>query len=203
MNDELHTFLRSRRSLRRYKPNLIPAPVIERILTTATHAPSAYNSQPWRFVVVTDPAIKTRLGEAIADRYRRDMTAEGATETDIQGRVDRTIRRTNEPPLIIVLCRDATVVTKQPDEFRQHAHELMSVQSVAMAGLELLLAVHAEGLGGTWICWPLFTPGETKTALELPKTWEPQGMVFIGQPDETPNPKELKPLKDLTITIGC
>jgi coenzyme F420-0:L-glutamate ligase/coenzyme F420-1:gamma-L-glutamate ligase len=201
MNDELHTFLRSRRSIRCYKLDPIPDPVIERILTTATHAPSANNSQPWRFVVVTDPAAKARLGKTIADRYRRDMAADGAPETDIQGRVERTIRRTNEPPLIIVLCRDVAVVTKQPDEFRQHAHEIMSIQSVAMAGLQLLLAVHAEGLGGTWICWPLFTPEETRAALELPETWEPQGMVFIGQPDETPNPKELKPLKDLTITI--
>jgi coenzyme F420-0:L-glutamate ligase/coenzyme F420-1:gamma-L-glutamate ligase len=199
MSDELHAFLRSRRSIRRYKPDPIPAPVIERILATAMHAPSAYNNQPWRFVVVTDPAVKTRLGEAIAGRYRRDMTADGATEADIRSRVERTIRRAGEPPLIIVLCRDVTVAKKQPDEFRQHAHEIMSVQSVAMAGLQLLLAVHAEGLGGCWICWPLFTPDETREALELPETWEPQGMVFIGQPDETPNSKELKPLQDVVL----
>jgi coenzyme F420-0:L-glutamate ligase/coenzyme F420-1:gamma-L-glutamate ligase len=199
MNDERHTFLRTRRSIRRYKLDLIPAPVIERILTTATHAPSANNSQPWRFVVVTDPAAKARLGEAIADRYRRDMTADGAPEADISSRVERTIRRASEPPLIIILCRDGNVVTKQPDEFCQHAHEIMSVQSVAMAGLQLLLAVHAEGLGGVWICWPLFTPEETRAALELPKTWEPQGMVFIGQPNEMPNSKELKSLNEISI----
>jgi coenzyme F420-0:L-glutamate ligase/coenzyme F420-1:gamma-L-glutamate ligase len=199
MSDELHAFLRSRRSIRRYKPDPIPAPVIERILTTAIHSPSANNSQPWRFVVVTDPAVKTRLGEAIADRYRRDMTADGASEADIRGRVERTIRRASEPPLIIVLCRDVTIIKKQPDDFRQYAHEIMSVQSVAMAGLQLLLAVHAEGLGGCWICWPLFTPDETREALELPAEWEPQGMVFIGQPDEMPNPKELKPLQDVVL----
>jgi F420 biosynthesis protein FbiB-like protein len=199
MNDELHAFLRTRRSVRRYKPDLIPAPVIKRILTTAAHAPSAYNNQPWRFVVVTDPAAKARLGEAIADRFRREMTADGATEADIRGRVERTIRRANEPPLIIVLCRDVTIVKKQPDEFRQHADATMAVQSEAMAGLQLLLAVHAEGLGGCWICWPLFTPEETRAALELTETWEPQGMIFIGQPDETPNPKELKSLDTITV----
>ena len=38
----------------------------------------------------------------------------------------------------------------------------MGTQSVALAGLQLLLAAHAEGLGGTWICWPLFAPDETR-----------------------------------------
>ncbi len=197
MNGEFHTFLHSRRSIRRYKPDPIPAPVIERILATAAHAPSAYNNQPWRFAVVTDPAVKTRLGEAIADRFRREMTADGATEADIRGRVERTIRRAGEPPLIIVLCRDLTIVKEQPDEFRQHADATMAIQSVAMAGLQLLLAVHAEGLGGCWICWPLFAPEETRAALELPETWEPQGMVFIGQPDESPGTKELKTLEEV------
>src|SRR5687768_2063471 len=49
---ELHNFLRTRRSIRRFKPDPVPASVIEEILTTATYAPSAHNRQPWRFAVL-------------------------------------------------------------------------------------------------------------------------------------------------------
>ena len=60
------------------------------------------------------------------------------------------------------------------------------MKSVALAGLQLLLAAHAEGLGGTWICWPLFAPEETRQSLDLPSVWEPQGMIFLGYPAEEP-----------------
>src|SRR5215475_1912615 len=51
---DLHNFLRTRRSIRRFKPDPVPDPVIQNILLTAAFAPSAHNRQPWRFVVVTD-----------------------------------------------------------------------------------------------------------------------------------------------------
>jgi predicted oxidoreductase (fatty acid repression mutant protein) len=43
----------------------------------------------------------------------------------------------------------------------------------------------------------LFSPGTVKTALDLPETWEPQAMFFIGYPAEDPKEKELKPLDDV------
>jgi nitroreductase len=60
-----------------------------------------------------------------------------------------------------------------------------------------LLAAHAEGLGGNWICWPLFTQETVRVTLDLPATWEPQAMFFLGYPDETPREKVLKPLAEV------
>jgi coenzyme F420-0:L-glutamate ligase / coenzyme F420-1:gamma-L-glutamate ligase len=199
MTADLHAFLRSRRSVRRFKPDPVPADVLERILGTATYAPSAHNKQPWRFAVLTTPAAKSRLAEAITGRFRRDMTVDGVPETEITSRVERSTRRLNEAPVVVVLCRDVTQVNPQADEVRKQAEAMMGSQSVALAGLQLLLAVHAEGLGGTWICWPLFAQEETREALELPKNWQPIGMVFIGYPDEMPKQKELAPLDQIAI----
>jgi len=198
---DYHTFLRSRRSIRRFKPDLVPAAVIECILETATYAPSAHNKQPWRFVVVTGAEAKTRLAKGITARFRADMTADGAPEAEIQARVERTIRRTNEAPVVIVLCREITSVKPQTDAPRQQAEEMMAVQSTALAGLQLLLAAHAEGLGGTWIGWPLFAQEESRAALDLPEAWEPQGMVCIGYPSETPDTPERKPLEEITLFL--
>jgi coenzyme F420-0:L-glutamate ligase/coenzyme F420-1:gamma-L-glutamate ligase len=197
MTDELHAFLRSRRSIRRFKPDPVPADILQRVLETAIYAPSAHNKQPWRFAVLTSAGAKSRLAEAITGRFHRDMTADGAPQADIVARVERSARRLNEAPSVIVLCRDVTQVNPQPDEVRQEAEAEMGRQSVALAGLQLLLAAHAEGLGGTWICWPLFAPEETKQALKLPSDWEPQGMVFIGYPAEEPESPKRKKMSEL------
>lgn len=187
MND-FQTFLRTRRSIRRFKPDPMPAPVIERILETATYAPSAHNLQPWRFCVVTDSAAKNRLGEALTSKMRANMSAEGAPQSEIDSRVARSLRRIDQAPLVILLCRDVTAVRKdEPEEVT------MAVQSVAVAGLQLLLAAHAEGLGGNWICWPLYAQEAARDALDLPENWEPQGMFFLGYADETPQKAERSP----------
>ncbi len=195
MTDDLHAFLRSRRSIRRFLPDPVPAAVLQRVLETATYAPSAHDKQPWRFVVMKDAEAKSRLVAAITDRFRQDMTADHTPEADIADRVERSRRRMDEAPVVVVLCRDVRQVDPQPDAVRQKAEATMGTQSVALAGLQLLLAAHAEGLGGTWICWPLFAPQETRRALKLPAELEPEAMFFIGYAAEKPKPKELKPLK--------
>ncbi len=184
---DLHHFLRTRRSIRRFKADPVPDSVIERILTTAAYAPSAHNLQPWRFVIVTDASARSRLGHALTSKMRADMQAAGANEAEIEARVANSLRRLDEAPVVILLCRDVTAVREHKRE-----DEIMSTQSVAAAGLQLLLAAHAEGLGGNWICWPLYAQEETRKALDLPETWEPQAMFFVGWADEVPKEKALK-----------
>jgi len=190
--DSLHTFLRTRRTIRRFKPDPVPDSAIERILTTAAYAPSAHNLQPWRFVIVgadissAQPSARARLAHALTSALRADMTSAGAPESDIESRVTRSTQRINEAPVIFLLCRDVTAI-------REHKREdkIMSIQSVANAATYLLLAAHAEGLGGNWTCWPLYAQEKTRSALELPETWEPQAMVFVGYAEDEPKEKVL------------
>ena len=195
-NTNLRDFLRSRRSIRRFKADPVPDSVIEDLLATATFAPSAHNRQPWRFAVVKDPAARQRLGAALTSKMRTDMQAEGAPQSEIEARVTRSLRRIDEAPALILLCRDVTDVRIDTPE-----EAIMGTQSVAAAGLQLLLAAHAEGLGANWICWPLYAQTETCTALGLPNTWEPQAMVFVGYVSESPKEKILKKLDDLVKII--
>jgi F420 biosynthesis protein FbiB-like protein len=201
MNSELHTFLRTRRSVRRFKADAIPISTIQRILQTATYAPSAHNLQPWRFVVLTNPKIKSRLSETITTRFQQDMVTDGISETEVNVRIERTTRRIQDTPALVILCHDSLQVNHQPDAIGQAAESVMGIQSVASAGLQFLLAAHAEGLGATWICWPLFAPKEVCAALDLPEEWEPQGMVFLGYPAESPNTPERVPLDSLVRWI--
>lgn len=196
---EFQNFLRARRSIRRFQAQPIPDGIIETILTTATYAPSAHNCQPWRFVVLKKEAQseRTRLGRALTHQMEVDMQAQGAQANDIEKRVKTSLRRLAEAPLVIMLCRDINAVrTHSPQE------ALMGIQSVALAGLQLLLAAHAEGLGGNWICWPLYAQQPARNALGLPDAWEPQSLYFLGYPAEKPEPKTLIPTSEIVKTFS-
>jgi len=169
MIDPLQLLL-SRRSIRRYDDRPIPPETIDRLLTAATWAPSAHNRQPWRFVVMTDGATKARLATAMGAQLRRDLANDGLPAEAI----DRDAGRA-----YALADMDA-----YPDA-RRSAHETtMAVQSVAMAGQNLLLAAHVLGLGACWLCAPLFCAAVVHQTLDLPADWQPQGLVTLGHPAE-------------------
>lgn len=198
---DLHQFLRSRRSIRRFKPDPVPDSVIENILTTATFAPSAHNRQPWRFCVVTDVSVKQKLADAMAIEFKHDLEQDQLPPTEIQKRTKRSRERVTAAPVLVILCLDMSEMDVYPDKKRKQAEFRMAMQSVANAGMQLMLAAHAEGLGSVWVCSPLFVQETIQSVLNLPKTWEPQAMFFVGYPDVIPDVRERKMLDEISVHI--
>ena len=147
--------------------------------------------------MVTDVSVKVNLADAMARDFERDLRRDGVSEEKIQAQIKRSKDRIASAPVVIMLCLDMSEMDSYPDAKRQEAERIMAIQSVAAAGLQLLLAAHAEGLGGVWVCSPLFTQETIKTTLNLPAPWEPQGMFFVGYADELPKNKEMKDLQSL------
>ena len=145
--------------------------------------------------------MRARLADAMASDFERDLLRDGLTADKVQIQVKRSKERIVSAPVAILLCLDMTEMDSYPDEKRQHAEWIMATQSVAAAGMQLLLAAHAEGLGAVWACWPLFTPGTIQRTLNLPPAWEPQAMFFVGYADRPAKDKELKGLQDLVKWI--
>jgi len=196
-NTNLKDFLRSRRSIRRFKPDVAPDSVLSDILYTATFAPSAHHRQPWRFAVIKDSSTKKHLADEMANAFENDLRQDNLAQEEIQKLIARSKSRINNAPVVILLCLDMTDMNPYQDKKRKRAEFLTAVQSVANAGMQLLLAAHAEGLGGVWVCSPIFAQETVQRALELPTTWEPQAMFLIGYPAETPKTKERKKIEEI------
>lgn len=189
---------RSRRSIRRYRPDPVPRDLIEQVLTAAIWAPSAHNRQPWRFAVVTEAAAKATLASAMGARLRRDLKADGVPEALIVQDAQRSYERLINAPVLIVVSLTMMDMDTYPDERRQQNEYLMAVQSTAMAGQNLLLAAHTSGLGACWLCAPLFAPDVVRAALTLPDDWQPQGLITLGFPAETKE-KPRRPLGEMVL----
>lgn len=152
-------------------------------------------------MVITDSAIKFRLAQAMAEDFERDLLRDGVAPESIQVQIARSQARITSAPAAVLLCLDISGMDAYPDERRQLAELTMAVQSVAAAGLQLLLAAHAEGLGAVWACWPLFAQQTIQKSLGLPDSWEPQGMFFLGYPEITPEARERKSLEEICLFI--
>lgn len=183
-----------RRSIRRYRQEIVSRKQLEAVLEAAIWAPSAHNRQPWRFAVVETQVQKEQLAQAMGARLRRDLQADGVSAELIEVDAGRSYSRITSAPVLIVLCLSMADMDVYTDEKRSQNEYIMAVQSVAMAGQNILLAAHDVGLAACWMCAPLFCPDVVKDALDLPDDWQPQALLTLGYPAET-REKTRKPLE--------
>jgi nitroreductase len=118
---ELYEAIRARRSVRSFREDPVNAGRLERILEAARLAPSARNAQEWRFVIVSDAGMRSRLA------------LEAAGQAFI-----------GEAPLIVVCCAET-------DGRVMRCGQPAYTMDVAIAVDHLTLAAAAEGLGTCWI----------------------------------------------------
>jgi coenzyme F420-0:L-glutamate ligase/coenzyme F420-1:gamma-L-glutamate ligase len=198
-NDSLLNFLDDWRSIRNFKDESIPSAVVERLLQIACRAPSAHNSQPWRFIILAEGDARQKLAEAMGARLREGRIADGDDLAEIEKEVLLSYARICGAPLAVLLCLTMEGSDHYPDEERMRAEYLMAVQGAALAGYNLMLAARAEGLGACWLCAPIFAPQAAKDALDLPEGWEPQGLILLGYPRDEGKKRERLPVDRVSL----
>lgn len=177
---ELIEFLRSRRSSKFLSKKDVRFEDVVTALSAAITAPNAHNSQPWRFIVIDDVKVVSRLLEEMAYEWRKDLMMNGYDERKVEHVIRASMDRTLRASLWIVVCLTMEDMDRYPDERRNRAEYVMAVQSVAAAIENMLLAFHALGYGACWRCGPLFAPDAVRRVLEIPEHVEPQALIEVG-----------------------
>lgn len=185
--------LAARRTVRFYRGDPVPDPLVQALLDAARTAPSAHNAQPTRFVVIQSAETKRRLADRMARRWQRDLERGGVGEAAIRVELRFSRHRFSDAPLLILVGYTMEEMDQYPDRARRRAEATMAVQSAAAAVQNLLLAAAAHGLGACWCCAPLFCPAVVRRALGLPPTFIPQALLTIGYPTHTPPVPPRKP----------
>lgn len=153
---DFYEVVRTRRSVRAYRPDAIPQELLNRVLDAARVAPSGSNRQPTRLIVVEDEQIKQDLVPMCHDQ------AFVATA-----------------PVVIVACgRD--IHYNRGEWMGRYA----MIVDVAIAVDHLTLAARAEGLGTCWI--GSFNNAALKEYFQLPEDVEVVAVTPLGYPEGDP-----------------
>ena len=190
--------IKSRRSIRRFKPTKVPRDVICTVLDLARWAPSAHNAQPWRFIVIDDEEVKRRLATEMGKVWLSDMLKDGIPRDEAERMVKlESWDRITKSPIVVIACLTMENMHKYPDPKRRKAEYKMAVQSAAAYIQTMLLIAHCHELGACWICAPLFCQDAVRKVLSLPRKLEPEAMIIMGYADEEPTPPPRKSLDEI------
>ena len=186
--------LTSQRAHRNFLPDAIPETDIEKILTAATHAPSAENSQPWEFIVVTDEKLRAALGELMQrawDGGGRDASR-GVLTADVFADVDRGLTGgIASAPVMILCCADLNRTRKETIG-----------SSLFPAVQNLLVAATALGYGSALTTIATVFTHELRNLLGFPESVVPVALVPLGRPARKLGPPRRDPAGERTHQNG-
>ena len=180
--DALWRVLRERRDMRHFVAGQpLPDGCLERLIDAAHLAPSVGYMQPWRFLRITDPALRRGIQTLVeAERLKTADALPSRREeflgVKIEGLAD---------------CAEVLVVTLMPGRDKhivgRRTLPQMDIASVGCAIQNMWLAARAEGIGLGWVSF--FDPLALAGLLQLPPDAEPLAVLCLGPvPEFYPRP---------------
>jgi nitroreductase len=176
--------IKTRRSIRKYKTTPVDDRTIEIVLEAARWAPSWHNSQCWRFIVVRDADIKSKLADTLFG---------------VADRPNRAAEAIRNAPVVIVACAElgkSGYSVSEPGKPVTDKGEFWYMFDTALAVQNIALAAHASGLGTVII--GAFDALRAAEILGLPGGYSVVTLFPLGVPDEEP---QVSPRKELTEIV--
>jgi len=210
--DSLLELVKKRRSIRRFKPDPIPAEYIEKIIEVARWAPSGFNMQPWEFIVVKKPELKEKIVGYIDEYWRQAKIMETARESwqgkpwKTSGVLDAGMDYTTTP-VFIILYGDPRTKAGLPMGVRHDSNrcDLIFTSSLASTFLYMHLAATTMELASQWVS-AITTPFAdclVKDLLGIPAEMKTYDMMALGYPALQPSGKFIRDTENMVHYDHC
>lgn len=168
----VYRVIAERRDMRHFRPGAVDPAVLRRLLWAAHHAPSVGYMQPWRFVRVTDAALRDGIHTLVDEERIATARALGEREQDFMRLKVEGIRECGEL-LVVALCEG-----RERHVFGRRTLPEMDLASCACAIQNMWLAARAEGLGMGWVS--IFDPHRLAALVGMPEGARPVAVLCIG-----------------------
>jgi 5,6-dimethylbenzimidazole synthase len=165
-----------RRDVRRFRREPLPAGVVDGLIELACLAPSVGLSQPWRFVVVDDEAVRAAIRRNFAACNAEALAAQDSGRAGLYARLK--LAGLEEAPSHLAVFADRS--TAQGHGLGRHTMPEMIEYSAVTAVHTIWLAARALGIGMGWVS--ILDPKMTAELLQVPAEWKFIGYFCLGYP---------------------
>jgi len=169
----IEEIIKQRRSVRRFTDEPVDDDTVRHLLNMARWAPSAGNRQPWYFYAVQDEQKRAQLADAAGGQ-----------------------KFVAQVPVVIVVCAEPE---RSAERYGDRGRNLYCLQDTAAAIQNILLEVHARGLGACWV--GAFDEQRCAEVLSLSQKRRPVAMIAIGHPASDPRPRPRRSLDEIVTHI--
>ena len=175
-NDEeraaVYRAIAERRDMRHFVGGSVAPELLARLLEAAHQAPSVGLKQPWRFIRISDPALRVRMQAQVEEERVRTAEALGERTDEF---MKLKVEGINDCAEVLVA---ALMEGREQHIFGRRTLPEMDMASLSCAIQNLWLAARAEGLGMGWVS--LFDPDALADLLAMPEGAKPLAILCLG-----------------------
>jgi len=182
----LRDLLLWRRDVRRFRRDPLPGGAVEALIELACLAPSVGLSQPWRFVIVENAAIRAAIRRNFESCNAQALAAQSSERAALYARLK--LAGLEEAPAHLAVFADRA--TAQGHGLGRHTMPEMSDYSAVTAVHTIWLAARAQGIGMGWVS--ILDPGAVAAELDVPADWKFIGYFCLGYPQADDTMPELE-----------
>jgi 5,6-dimethylbenzimidazole synthase len=175
-----------RRDVRRFRDDALPDSTLESLIELACLAPSVGLSQPWRFVIVANPAIRAAIRQNFAACNADALSSQGASRASLYAQLK--LAGLDEAPGHLAVFADRS--TEQGHGLGRRTMPEMIEYSAVTAVHTIWLAARAQGVGMGWVS--ILDPQAVTAALDVPADWKFIGYFCLGYPQADDTVPELE-----------
>ena len=175
-----------RRDVRRFRDDALPDSTLESLIELACLAPSVGLSQPWRFVIVANPAIRAAIRRNFAACNADALSSQGASRASLYAQLK--LAGLDEAPGHLAVFADRS--TEQGHGLGRRTMPEMIEYSAVTAVHTIWLAARAQGVGMGWVS--ILDPQAVTAALDVPADWKFIGYFCLGYPQADDTVPELE-----------
>lgn len=151
INNSVYDSIYKRRSIRKYKSDMLPKEQIEKILDAARVAPSGKNRQPWKFLVYGGEEKKKILSE-MRKGIKRELKEPLFKESKrLLPDADNTLRIMMNAPVVVFVINTNGKSPMENIDVDDRFSEICDTLSIGAAIENMLLAAQELGVGSLWI----------------------------------------------------
>jgi 5,6-dimethylbenzimidazole synthase len=165
-----------RRDVRRFRREALPSGTLERLIQLACLAPSVGLSQPWRFVIVDDPAHRLAVRKNFESCNTAALAAQNRQRAVAYARLK--LAGLDDAPCHLAVFADPS--TAQGHGLGRHTMPEMIEYSAVTAIHTIWLAARSEGIGMGWVS--ILDPAAVAAILDVPSNWKFIGYLCLGFP---------------------
>lgn len=170
--DAVYRAIAQRRDVRHFLPDPVDPALLQRLLQAAHLAPSVGFMQPWRFIRITDRAMRDAIYALVNEERIQTAHALNEREDEFMRLKVEGIRECGE--VLVAALMDG----RERHVFGRRTLPEMDLASVACAIQNMWLAARAEGIGMGWVS--LFDAGKLAALLDMPEGAKPVAVMCIG-----------------------
>lgn len=203
---QLTDVIERRASVRQFASDEVTSDDLREMVRLAHLAPSINNSQPWRFVAVTNKGLLRSMADAVHDKVS-EMLPDSDDEQEKRAKEQVCWFSTffaDAPAVIAVLTHPYEAIVDCVLPKAGLSHEDMNairgrpdIESIGAAVENLLLAAVDKGYGACWLSGPLVARQELERMLDLQEPWTLEAMVAVGRPASDHKQREKKPVEEV------